>query len=323
MPRPLPVTAPQIREPIIELPPVRAGPSVEPLPRPATERPWPSRPRPATVPEPSPIDSEQWFGQRGLLGVGVVFIILAAGYLLKLSFDRGWISPAARCTGGALAGIAVGAVGWRLNGKGLRTYGAALIGAGAAIIYLAVWAASRLYQFLPPTSGIAGLALVSLALATIAFAMDVEALGTTAALGAFFAPMVLGIVPANGNALLLYLGCIGVTLGWVAATRRWRLTMLVIGLSFFGFASNSAYQHANPYGLLVYALIGGSGGLYVGLREGWWETRILSFGGGWALLAMASDHLASGWPVLFGGIVLAAPVWWRSLRSPLAGRSID
>jgi hypothetical protein len=37
---------------------------------------------------------------------------------------------------------------------------------------------------------------------------------------------------------------------------------------------------------------------------------------------MASDHLSSGWPVLFGAIVLAAPVWWRSLRSSV-GRSID
>ena len=62
--------------------------------------------------------NEQWLGQRGLLAVGVIFVILAAGYLLKLSFDRGWISPLVRCIGGALAGIAVGAIGWRLHGRG-------------------------------------------------------------------------------------------------------------------------------------------------------------------------------------------------------------
>ncbi|MDH4348502.1 MAG: DUF2339 domain-containing protein, partial [Gemmatimonadota bacterium] len=76
--------------------------------------------------------SEQWLGQRGLLAVGVVFVILAAGFLLKLSFDRGWISPLMRCTGGAVAGFGLGALGWRLHGKGVRVYGAALIGAGAA-----------------------------------------------------------------------------------------------------------------------------------------------------------------------------------------------
>jgi uncharacterized membrane protein len=46
------------------------------------------------------------------LGIGVVALLMAAGYLLKLSFDRNWISPALRCIGGSLAGLAVGALGW-------------------------------------------------------------------------------------------------------------------------------------------------------------------------------------------------------------------
>ena len=57
----------------------------------------------------SPLTSEQWIGQRLLLAVGVVALILAAGYLLRLSFDRGWISPLMRCVGGAVAGVIVGA----------------------------------------------------------------------------------------------------------------------------------------------------------------------------------------------------------------------
>ncbi|HEX5576224.1 MAG TPA: DUF2339 domain-containing protein, partial [Gemmatimonadales bacterium] len=79
----------------------------------------------------SPLSSEQFIGQRVLLAVGVVALILAAGYLLRLSFDRGWISPLMRCVGGATAGVVVGAVGWRLHPR-YRTYGAALIGCGAA-----------------------------------------------------------------------------------------------------------------------------------------------------------------------------------------------
>src|SRR3954471_3045612 len=145
---------------------------------------------PAVVPPrfpASPLNPEQWIGQRLLLAIGVIALILAAGYLLRLSFDRGWISPVMRCVGGVCAGLTVGAVGWRLQPR-YRTYGAALIGCGAAIIYLSVWAAARLYEVLPPTTGIAGLALVSVGLAMIAYAIDVEALGTTAALGAFFAP---------------------------------------------------------------------------------------------------------------------------------------
>ena len=136
---------------------------------------------------PAPLLSpEQWIGQRVLLAIGVVALILAAGYLLRLSFDRGWISPVMRCIGGAVSGFIVGAVGWRLHPR-YRTYGAALIGCGAAIIYLSVWAAVRLYGVVPPTTGIVALALVSVSLAMIAYAIDVEALGTTMGVAQTFA----------------------------------------------------------------------------------------------------------------------------------------
>jgi hypothetical protein len=265
----------------------------------------------------SPLSSEQWIGQRVLLAVGVIALILAAGYLLRLSFDRGWISPLMRCIGGAVSGFIVGAIGWRLHPR-YRTYGAALIGCGAAIIYLSVWAAARLYGVLPPTTGIVGLALVSVALAMIAYAIDVEALGTTAALGAFFAPLLLGRNYADADLLLLYLACMAAGLGFVAARRHWRLAMFVVALSFFGIAYVGAADRGSPWGVLMYGVFGGSAGIHVGLREHWPETRFLSFAGGWTFLNAASHHIHSPWAVLLGGIVLAAPVWWFALHSDLS-----
>jgi hypothetical protein len=249
-----------------------------------------------------------------LLAVGVVALILAAGYLLRLSFDRGWISPVMRCVGGVISGVGIGAIGWRLHPR-YRTYGAALIGCGAAIIYLSVWAAARLYGVLPPTTGIIALALVSVALAMIAYAIDVEALGTTAALGAFFAPILLGQDRANAGLLLLYLACMAAGLGLVAARRRWRMTMFVVALSYFGVAFSGAAERGPPWGLLFYGVTGGAAGIYVGLKERWWETRFLSFGGGWAFLAAASTRLDQPWAILAAGLLLAAPVWWHALRS--------
>ncbi len=260
------------------------------------------------------LSSEQWIGQRVLLAVGVVALILAAGYLLRLSFDRGWISPVMRCIGGALSGIVVGAVGWRLQPR-YRTYGAALVGCGAAIIYLSVWAAARLYGVLPPATALFALALVSVALAMIAYAINVEALGTTAALGAFFAPLLLGSDQANAGLLLLYLASMAAGLGLVAARRRWRFTMFVVALSYFGVAYTGAADRGPPWGLLVYGVVGGTIGIHLGLRERWWETRFLSFGGGWAFLVAASAHLTHPWAILAGGLLLAAPVWWYALRA--------
>jgi uncharacterized membrane protein len=298
---------------------VRASREVEE--RPAAQPPPPLEPaRPAPPPRrvvpPSAVSiDERWIGQRGLLAVGVVALLLATGYLLKLSFERGWIPPIMRCIGGALLGGILGAIGWRLHQR-YRIYGAALVGCGAGIIYLSVWAACRLYEVIPPTTGIVGLALVSVALALIAYAVDVEALGITAALGAFMAPVLLGRDEANANLLLLYLACMAAGLGLVAARRRWRLAMLVVAASYFGVAIAGSRESAEPWGLLLYGVLGGAAGLYVGLSERWGETRFLAFTGGWALLAAASERMGPHWPVFAAGLGLSAPVWWHALRHP-------
>ena len=135
----------------------------------------------------------------------------------------------------------------------------------------------------------------------IAYAIDVEALGTTAALGAFFAPILLGRDQGNPELLLLYLASMAAGLGLVAARRRWRLTMFVVALSYFGVAYTGAADRGPPWGLLLYGVVGGTIGIHVGLRERWWETRFLSFGGGWAFLAAASSHLPHRWAILAGG----------------------
>jgi Predicted membrane protein (DUF2339) len=290
-----------------------------PRPEPVSRAPSAPLPRRPTVPL---LSSEQWIGQRALLGIGVTALILAAGYLLRLSFDRGWISPIMRCIGGVVVGCLVGTIGWRFQPR-YRTYGAALIGCGAAINYLSVWAAARLYGVLPPTTGIVGLALVSVALAMIAYAIDVEALGTTAALGALFAPLLLGRDYGNADLLLLYLACMAAGLGLVAARRRWRQTMCVVALSVFGAAYAGSADRGNPWGVLLYGVLGGSTGIYVGFREDWWETRFLCFTGGWTFVAAAARHLPHSWAVLAGGLVLAAPVWWYALRPDRAALRQD
>jgi uncharacterized membrane protein len=261
------------------------------------------------------LTSEQWIGQRVFLAIGVTALLVAAGYLLKLSFERNWITPTMRCAGGVAAGVLTGAIGWRLHQR-YRTYGAALVGAGAGIIYLSVWAASRLYGVLPSSAGIVGLALVSIALAMIAYAIDVEALGATAALGAFFAPVLLGSNRSNADLLLLYLASMAAGLGLVSAERRWRVAMLVVAASYFGVGTVGAADQAAPWAVLIYGVVGGTAGLHIGLREGWWETRLLTFAGGWTLLRAASERLDAPWPILIAGLILSAPVWWFALRRP-------
>lgn len=105
-------------------------------------------------------------------------------------------------------------------------------------------------------------------------------------------------------------------LGLVAARRRWRLAALVIAASYFGVGTLGAADHARPWGVLLFGLIGGTAGLYVGLRERWWETRFLTFTGGWTLLAAAGERISQHWSVLAAGLILSAPIWWHGIRHP-------
>jgi hypothetical protein len=89
-----------------------------------------------------------------------------------------------------------------------------------------------------------------------------------------------------------------------------------VALSYFWVAYGGAADRGSPWAVLLYGVSGGTAGIYLGLRERWWETRFLSFAGGWTFLAAASHRLDQPWAILVAGLLLAAPVWWYALRTP-------
>ena len=314
-PPPLPPPPPPPPRPLFADPRETPDPAASSIPVPPAE----------VSPARAALDGEQWVGQRGLLAVGVLAVVLATGYLLKLSFDRGWISPLVRCLGGAASGGAIALLGRTVVRRGYRSYGLALVGTGAGIVYLTVWAASRLYGFLPPARGVGGMALVALGLAVAAWQLEAEPLATVAAAGAFMAPLVIGNVDADADRLLGYLAAIGLTMGALAWEHGWRLTALVIGLSFFGIGLPTA-EHAQPLVVLAYGASGGAAGLALGLQRNWWETRFLSFWGGWGCLAFVHDGAYAPW-VLLAGAALSWPVWAHAYKQdttwPFAGPTAE
>jgi hypothetical protein len=307
--------------------PVEEPPAAAPTPAAAAPSPLTDRPRPTPEPlvasaparpeEPYVVrarfDGEQWVGQRGLLAVGVVAVVLAAGYLLKLSFDRGWVSPMVRCLSGGATGIAIFAAGGLLDRRGYRTYGPALMGLGTAIIYTVIWAAAVWYHFIGQTPAVIGMAAVSLLLAGTAWIVDRQWLGATAAVGVFLAPIAVGSVDPDPERLLVYLAMMGSLLGWVAWSKEWRIAMFIVALSYFGVGAVASDLAWNP-AVLAYGAIGGAAGMAVGLWKRWWETRFFAFWGGWGIIAMGASTPMAPW-VLLASVALAWPVWDHALRA--------
>jgi hypothetical protein len=274
----------------------------------------PSQPTPPAVAR--GIISEEWLGQRGFLAIGVVATLAALGYLLVLAFDRGWISPSVRCLGGGAVGLALAFTGWRLFHRGLTSYGATLIGAGIGVNYLAAWAATRLYGFLPTVGGTVTLAGLSALLAVIALLLDVEGLAMAAAVGGVLAPLILGADAGTGNLLLGYLAAMVLALGTVAFARRWRNTLRLLGLAGVVMVAPAAEANAGTLALTAYGVGVGLAGIRAGISAGWPELRLFGFLAGWfGILGGAGvTTVETAMALLAGGVLLSVPTILAGLR---------
>ena len=198
-------------------------------------------------------DLEQWFGQRGLLAIGVAALLIAAALFLKYAFDRGWIPPIVRSVSAIVAGMAIAAWGHERIGRGMRRYGAAMIGAGGGLAYLGLWAAAGPYALLERRLGILLLAATTVAVTMLALHHEIEGLAIWALGGAYLAPVILQTAP-NPRGFLLYLEVIGLGTGILAYSMSWRATF---NLALFGYlflaAAGAAPAIAAPLGAWLVA----------------------------------------------------------------------
>src|SRR5256886_722107 len=197
--------------------PLAAPPPAAPIPR--RHEPRTYSPPPAAAP-----DLEQWFGQRGLLIVGVLALLTAAGFFLKYAIDRGWIAPLVRSLLAIAAGVGVAAWGEARIRGGLRRYGAAMIGAGGGLVYLGLWAAAGPYGLLERRIGVLLLAACTVAVTLLALRHEIEGLAIWALAGEYMAPILLSPHVPNPEAFLGYLEVIGLGTGLLAYTMTWRRT---------------------------------------------------------------------------------------------------
>src|SRR5437870_4536284 len=296
---------------------------------PAAPLPRPPQPAPSRAPEPprySPPpaaapDFEQWFGQRGLLIVGVLALLTAAGFFLKYAIDRGWISPVIRSLLAIAAGIGLAAWGEARIRGGLRRYGAAMIGAGGGLAYLGLWAAAGPYGLIERRLGVLLLAACTVVVILLALRHEVEGLAIWALAGAYLAPILLAPPTPNPEAFLGYLEVIGLGAGLLAYTMKWRRTFdLALAGYFLLAAAGAGRALASPLGCWFLAA-GALLTLHVTRRHAWPEARVAMVALAWILLGVALADLHGQEPRVWLALASAGAVtgllWWQQLEQPL------
>jgi len=296
--------------------PTIEAPGAATRPAPALSPAIPERPAPAGS-QPAAQDLEQWFGQRGLLVVGVLALLAATGFFLKYAIDRGWIPPVARSLLAITAGIALAAWGEARVRAGLRRYGAAMIGAGGGLAYLGLWAAAGPYALIERRAGILLLAACTVVVILLALRHEVEGLAIWALAGAYLAPILLPPPVPNPEAFLGYLEVIGLGTGLLAFTLTWRRTYELALLGYFVLAALGAAVALETAVGCWFLAAGALLTLHVTKRRAWPEARLGLMALAWLLLGMALAGVrgpeARVWLALGAAAAVAALLWWQGL----------
>ena len=266
---------------------------------------------PAVPPRRDPLparDLEAWIGQNALLVVGVLALVTAVGLALKYAFDRGWISPEVRVAAGLVLGLGVGVYGEALLRRGLRRYGAGLVGAGAAIAYTAAWAAAGPFRFVPSSMGIAALLVLTVGVFLVSLRHSEEWLAALAAAGAFLAPPLLGR-GGSPEILLVYAALVAAAGGGAAARRGWRTAFGVVLAGFYLLLLVAGMADANDLALAVCLLAVGTGTVAVARRRAWRGLEIAATTLAWVSLLVAAagvEGAPARWALALGPLGLAA-----------------
>jgi uncharacterized membrane protein len=163
---------------------------------------------------------EELVGARLLVWVGAMALALAGAFLVKISFERGWISPPIRVAMGVAFGIGLLGLAESLRRSSGRI-AEALSAAGIADLFACFLAAVHLYHLVPPAAGFLLMALTTAVAVALALRQGimVALLGLT---GGFLTPALIQTSQPSARNLFGYLLLLTAGLLAVAWRRGWR-----------------------------------------------------------------------------------------------------
>lgn len=175
------------------------------------------------------VDWEKWIGQKLLQKVGILIVLIGMIVFLKFSFDNGYIGILGRIAMSTLAGIGLLFVGEYFSRK-FALWSHAFTGAGIALLYFTVWAASVFYhdalliQHGISVSPVMAMVLYSIitaigALAAIRYSAQTIAWFTL--LGGYLTPLLIGSEEASFISLAIYLAILAGGMLALAWHQKW------------------------------------------------------------------------------------------------------
>ena len=249
-----------------ELPAIPAVPaaSVPPVP-PATPPAIPVKPREAATvlsgggfaappfhaslgKESEPADLETVIAGRWFNRIGIVALLIAVSYFLKLAFDNNWIGPSGRVA----IGIALGALmmpwsSWLL-GRGYSYFSEGIVALGEATLFLSVWAGCQYYTLYSQDVGFFAMILITAAMAAIALGRDSQRIAVLCLIGGYATPMLVSTGKDHQVVLFTYLLILGAGMLVMGERKDWYSLAPIsfIGTQLYYWGWYSEFYHRAP-----------------------------------------------------------------------------
>ncbi len=148
-----------------------------------------------------PAKAGNWLGI-----VAVICFVLAAGFIIKLSIQSGWLTPQRQLVLAILFGISLILLGIKLLNTD-RSHASLLPAAGAIILYLTAFAAYRLYFLISFQTAIMLTSIISGLCIWLYIKIKHDLYAIIAAIGAFLGPIVLELSNNAIFSLYYYIIC--------------------------------------------------------------------------------------------------------------------
>jgi uncharacterized membrane protein len=295
----------------------------------------PSSPLPLSQKSSAPVDMESLIAGKWFNRIGIVAILIAISYFLKLAFDNNWIGPTGRVAIGILFGALMLPWSHWLLGRGYSYFSEGIAALGEATLFVSVWAGCQYYTLYSRDFGFAAMIVITAVMAAIAIGRDSQRIAVMSLLGGLLAPILASSGKDEQVVLFTYLLFLGAGGLVIAAKKQWQSLPLIsfIGtqIYFWGWY-NEFFHRTSPLERTVffaslffflYAVLP----IRSARREAHFETLDI-------LLVLANEFAYSGtlfillwpddkWPLtlLFVGLAAAHVAIARLLPPPRTGES--
>jgi len=164
---------------------------------------------------------ESKIGKLWFSWIGIIAILGAVSYFLKLAFDSGMIGPLGRVAIGIVAGTLVVLWSERFRRKRQAFFSYSLKAVGIGVLYFSLWGA-HYFNLIPVEAVFAAMIIVTSATVVMAFAQDAQILALYALIGGFLSPVLVSTGKNEEIVLFTYVAILDLGVLALAVLKPWR-----------------------------------------------------------------------------------------------------